>query len=98
VTPLGGIDRYATSAAVAGTFAPGASAAYIAVGTSFPDGLAAASVAGRANAPVLLVTQHTIPAAIAAALTTLRPTSITVVGGPGVIDNAVQSALGAYVH
>ncbi len=98
ITPLSGADRYATSAAVAAGFPPGASPAYVAVGTSFSDGLAAASAAGSRDAPVLLVTQHTIPAVIATALTRLRPTSIIVVGGTGSIDNAVQTALGAYVH
>ncbi len=71
---------------------------YIAVGTSFPDGLSAGSAAGSKNAPVLLVTPHTIPAVIATALTRLQPTAIIVVGGTGAIDNGVQTALGGYLH
>lgn len=98
VTPLSGADRYATSAAVANQFTPGTSAAYVAVGTSFADGLAAASAAGHFNAPVLLVAPHAIPASIATALTRLQPTAIIVVGGTGAIDSSVQAALGAYVH
>ncbi|NEN07429.1 PQQ-binding-like beta-propeller repeat protein [Diaminobutyricibacter tongyongensis] len=98
VTRIEGTDRYGTSAAVANTFTPGASVAYVAVGTSFADGLAAASAAGHVNAPVLLVTTHSIPAAIADALTKLQPTAIIVVGGTGAVDNSVQQALGAYVH
>lgn len=98
VTTLSGADRYATSAAVADGFPAAASSVYIAVGTSYPDGLAAAAAAGNRNAPVLLVTQHSIPAVTAGALTRLQPNSIIVVGGTAAIDNGVQTALGAYVH
>jgi putative cell wall-binding protein len=98
VVPLSGADRYGTSAAVAGQFPVGGSPAYIATGTTFSDGLSAASAAGSLNAPVLLVSPHAIPADVAAALTRLQPTAIIVIGGTGAVDNAVQAALGAYVH
>ncbi|HEX5590226.1 MAG TPA: cell wall-binding repeat-containing protein, partial [Candidatus Limnocylindrales bacterium] len=54
VSRIAGADRYATSAAVAGSFAPGVAAVYIATGEAFPDALAAAAAAGAQGAPLLL--------------------------------------------
>jgi hypothetical protein len=45
---------------------------------------------------VLLVTRDRVPAPTAAALTTLRPRDITVVGGPAAVSEAVLAQLRAY--
>jgi putative cell wall-binding protein len=97
VTRLAGADRYATAAATsAATFPVGVSAAYVAVGTNYPDALAGGPAAALEDSPLLLVTRDTIPAATAAELARLRPATIVVLGGTGVISDAVKAALGAY--
>ena len=97
VTRRAGPDRYATAAAIsAGAFSPGVPVAYVALGTNFPDALAAAAAAGHLGGPVLLVTTDTIPAATAAELARLKPGRIVVVGGISVVSDAVLAALAAY--
>jgi putative cell wall-binding protein len=97
VDRIAGSDRYATAAAVsAQTFAPGVPVAYVATGASFPDALAGSVAAGVNGGPVLLVTRTTIPAPTAAELARLQPARIVVLGGGGVVSEAVRVALGAY--
>ena len=92
-----GANRYATAAAIsAGAFSPGVSVAYVALGTNFPDALAAAAAAGHLDGPLLLVTTGTIPTETAAELTRLRPGRIVVVGGPAVVSDGVLDALRPY--
>ena len=94
VDRLAGADRFATAAAVsAASFSPGVPVAYVAIGGNFPDALAAGAAAVRRDGPVLLVTSSNIPAATAAELARLKPASITVVGGPGIIGDSVITAL-----
>ncbi len=91
-----GIDRYATSRAVAAAAFPnGANTVYIATGENFPDALASSAVAGVNRAPVLLVagSGSTIDDATREALLTLGPTRIIVAGGEPSVSAAVFSAL-----
>ena len=61
---VGGLDRYATAALVAQATFPAPNANIIlASGLNFPDGLAAAGLAGAANAPVLLTDPNSLPGA-----------------------------------
>jgi putative cell wall-binding protein len=97
VSRIAGADRYATAAAVsAATFAPGVRAVLVATGENYPDALAAGGAAHAWGAPVLLVRQGSIPAAVAAELDRLDPERILVLGGPAVVSDAVAAALGAY--
>lgn len=75
---------------------PNVPVAYIATGLNFPDALAASAAAGGQRAPVLLVTQSSIPLETATELTRLSPDSIVVVGGTAVISTTVETALHAY--
>ncbi|HEX7195295.1 MAG TPA: cell wall-binding repeat-containing protein [Candidatus Limnocylindria bacterium] len=94
---LAGADRYATAAAVsAATFAPGVPTAYIASGNGWPDALAAVPHAGRAGGPLLLTNRGSLPAVVKTELQRLRAGRIIVVGGTGVVSQAVESALDAY--
>lgn len=93
---LAGSDRYATAAQVAGQFPVGTSVAYVASGTSFPDALAGAALAGSLHAPVLLTAKGSLPQATKTALTRLRPRRIVVLGGTGAVSAAVATALKAY--
>ena len=93
VARVAGPDRYSTAVAISSTFAPGVSAAYIAVGTDFPDALSGAAAAGADRDPVLLVTTSSIPASVAAELTRLAPSRIVILGGPGAVSAGVEAAL-----
>jgi putative cell wall-binding protein len=94
VERLAGDDRYATSARIsAATFSPGVAAAYVAVGTDFPDALSAGAAAGARSAPVLLTRADAVPDVIAAELTRLRPAEIIVLGGEGAVLPSVAAAL-----
>jgi putative cell wall-binding protein len=94
VTRLAGGDRYATAAAVsAASFPAGVPVAYVATGRDFPDALAGGVAAARQGGPVLLVTANGVPAATASELNRLRPASIVVLGGTGVVSDAVLAAL-----
>ncbi|MGV8897408.1 MAG: cell wall-binding repeat-containing protein, partial [Rhodoglobus sp.] len=98
VQRLAGDDRFATSAAIsAANFNPGVSTVYIANGYKFPDALSAAPVAGMNAAPVLLVTDDSIPAAVQAELTRLRPGRIVVLGSPATISENLASILASFV-
>ncbi|WP_344033191.1 cell wall-binding repeat-containing protein [Leucobacter iarius] len=97
VRRMAGADRYQTAATISrktsGTEVP---AAYVASGMNFPDALAGAAAAGAAGAPVLLVPQGTIPAAVKTELARLRPEQIIVLGGTGAVSRTVESQLRRY--
>ena len=63
------------------------------------DALAAASVAGQANAPVLMTDGTTLSSQTAQVLAKLKPSKIIVVGGPAAVadsvGNAAKAATGA---
>lgn len=97
VTRYAGSDRYATAAAVsAGNFAPGAPVAYVAIGSNFPDALAAGAAAAKLGGPVLLVTSNRVPGPTALELARLRPATIKVIGGPAIISDGVFEAMRPY--
>jgi len=90
---VSGVDRYWTAAAVSReTFAPSAGTVYVATGANFPDALAGAAASGGAG-PILLVTKDSIPAATLTELKRLTAKRIVVLGGPGVISDAVEEEL-----
>jgi len=97
VTRVSGADRYATAAQISMRwYAPGVQAAFVAVGTNFADALAGAPAAALRDSPLLLVGSGSIPSSTAAELNRLKPQRIYVLGGTGVISNAVATALDAY--
>ncbi|SDT13047.1 Putative cell wall binding repeat 2 [Microterricola viridarii] len=94
-----GADRYATSAKISSTtFSPGVKVAYLVTGGNFPDALSAGSAAIVGGGPVLLVQGGSLPTAIAAELSRLRPQRIVVLGGPVVVSEAVLNAAQTYVR
>lgn len=98
VDRLAGEDRYATAAAIsAASFPPDVEVAYVAVGSNYPDALAAAAAAGARHAPVLLVTRDAIPRVVDAELARLRPKRIVIAGSTGVVSSQVEAALARYV-
>ena len=91
VSRLHGSDRYGTAAALADQFFPSAPAVFVATGLDFPDALSAGPGAAMQNAPALLVTATSVPPATAAQLRRLRPPVVYIVGGPGVVSEAVAA-------
>lgn len=97
ITRIAGTDRYATAAAISKSrFGAGATTAFVATGASFPDALAGAPAAARAKGPVLLTARGELPAATSTELARLKPSVIVVLGGSGVVSDAVMSKLRGY--
>ena len=86
---IGGIDRYATSAAIAQEFGRTVPTAFLASGTMFPDALSGAAAAG--GAPLLLTQPTALPGATGAALWRLAPAKAVVLGGTGAISAGVAT-------
>lgn len=97
LTRLAGANRYATAAALSQSrFHGGAATVFIATGAAFPDALAGAPAAARAGGPILLTARDVLPAATAAELARLGPSTIVVLGGPAAVSDGVAAHLGAY--
>ncbi len=97
---VGGLDRYATAALVAqATFTAPNPNIILASGLNFPDGLAAAGLAGAANAPVLLTDPNSLPGATQNAMGALFGASATktvhIVGGEAAVSAAVVTQVEA---
>ncbi|MBW3661640.1 MAG: cell wall-binding repeat-containing protein [Actinobacteria bacterium] len=59
-------------------------------GRDFPDAIAAGAASAATGAPLLLVpSDGSVPTSVSAELSRLRPTSLTVVGGPAAIGELV---------
>src|SRR5665811_2631182 len=83
---LAGIDRYATSVAVAGAY--GASTNVIlasGVPGHYPDALTASYLAGVKNAPIMLTQFDATPADVLARIAASGATDVWLIGGTGVI-------------
>jgi putative cell wall-binding protein len=94
VIRLAGGNRYETAAAIsAATFPAGSDIAFVATGLNFPDALAGGPAAAIHGAPILLVTADSVPAATAAELSRLGPSTIVILGGESVVSPAVASQM-----
>ncbi|HYI68077.1 MAG TPA: PQQ-dependent sugar dehydrogenase [Candidatus Limnocylindrales bacterium] len=94
---VAGSDRYATAAALSRSGFPNGSArVFVATGLDFPDALAGGAAAGHFSNPVLLVKNDQIPAATRAELDRLNPSSIVVLGGTSVVQEAIRNQLVPY--
>lgn len=97
VTRIYGADRYATAAAIADRWViehggyP--ETVYVASGTAFADAVCAASAAAVEGSPLLLTATSSIPAATAAEIADLGPTTCVVAGGPLVVTPGVLAGL-----
>jgi putative cell wall-binding protein len=92
---LAGVDRYATSAAVAEQAFSTAPTVILATGANYPDALAASYLAGTLAAPILLTTPGLpLSPSTTAALTFLKTKTLILLGGTSAISQAEQNALG----
>ncbi|MCJ7780392.1 MAG: cell wall-binding repeat-containing protein, partial [Acidimicrobiia bacterium] len=93
-TRLAGHDRYATAAAVsASAFPNGAATVFVAIGTEFPDAVAAGPAAYELGGPLLLVNPAAAPGATLAELRRLRPSRIVIIGSEAVVSPDVIKAM-----
>jgi putative cell wall-binding protein len=98
IVRLSGANRYATAARIAQALYDlglESDTAMLAVGTQFPDALAAAVHAARQGMPILLTRKDTLPGDTQNMFPTLGISSVLVVGGPGAISENVYSQLPA---
>lgn len=95
VTRISGGNRFDTAAHLAEEFdAP--TTVYVATGMNYPDALAGAARAGAVDAPMLLVRPDRIPDETKAALASLDPEQIVVLGGEASVSTTVMTQLEAY--
>jgi len=96
-TRQSGSDRYSTAAAISAKhFDAGAAVAFVATGEDFPDALTGGPAAAALGGPILLTQKAKLPSATVSELKRLKPKRIVVVGGTGVVSEAVQDALKSY--
>lgn len=91
---LAGDTRYQTMDAVvdAGTWKKGGTA-IVASGINFPDALAAATLAGDENAPILLTDPDSLSPEVASRLSSLLPAKVYIIGGTSAVSDTVKSQI-----
>ncbi len=98
VVRLGGSTRNGTAALIAAELPP-STHAYVVEGNNadpnrgWPDALAVAPLAAYQGDPILLVERDAIPSATAKAFEDLGLESVTIVGGPAAVSDAVAESL-----
>jgi len=91
VVPLGGVDKYETSVNIAKKMG---GVTKVAVANGLQDALSIASVASADNQPILLTDKDVVPASVSAYLAANSAiTSSDVIGGTGIISDAVKATL-----
>lgn len=97
ITRISGSTRYETMAMVSQTALPSAAsgAAVVASGNSFPDALAASSLAGYLNAPILLTDPKTPSSATVSELDRLDVNTIYIIGGTNAVSNNAEKVIQA---
>lgn len=102
VERIGGADRYAVAANTALTYHGEdypVDTVYVASGELYSDALGAgAAAAADGDAVLLLTRKDALPAATAAALKSLRPRTIKVIGGTATVSASVERTLKSYAH
>ena len=95
VTRRAGGDRYGTAAALAtSTGAPGGTV-YLASGTASADATAGSALAAGTGGALLLTRAGDLPEVARAALVSLAPSRVVVLGGTGVVSDGVRDAAAA---
>lgn len=91
VVPLGGIDRAATSVNIAKKMT---GVTKVAVANGLQDALSIAAIASASNEPILLTDKDAVPASVSAYLAANSTITATdVIGGTGIISDAVKATL-----
>lgn len=87
---MGGANRYETMRLIVKqTFPNGSANAVLVSGENFPDALAASSLAGSLNAPIITTSSQRTAAQAKSLVKSLGVKNLYVVGGPAAVSNAV---------
>ena len=90
VQRLFGADRYLTAVAINRDAFETGDRMYFASGSTYPDALAGAAVAGAQKAPLYVIPPTCAPIAILEDITTMKAKSIVLLGGTGALSNSVK--------
>lgn len=91
---LGGSDRFETAVKVSkNTYTSTAKTVIIATGMDYPDSLSAAPLAAKLKAPLLLSETNRLPTVTSNEIKRLKPSTVIIVGGPGVVTTKVETDL-----
>jgi len=93
ITRIGGDDRYQTALEVSRSMFSQASAVVLATGESFPDALTASSLAGAANAPVLLTRPDRLSPGTIEEMRRLGVSQVYLIGGTEAVRQSVTDEL-----
>jgi putative cell wall-binding protein len=92
VTRSSGVDRFATATAIAGSaFPTGATTAFIATGTAFPDALSGSAIAAAKHAPMLTVRPECVPGDTLATIAALGVSRLEFIGGTSALTPDVAA-------
>lgn len=93
---LSGMNRYETSASISNAgWADSADTAIITTGNDFPDALAAAPLAKKYNAPILLTPPNSLDLSVNTELSRLKVKKVFIIGGTGAVSTNVEAQLKA---
>lgn len=95
ISRLYGSDRYATAISISSNGWQKSQNVVLATGEDYPDALCAAPLAKQLGAPILLSEKWTLRGDLQAELTRLDAKNIYIIGGTGVISQAIQNQLEA---
>ncbi|USQ80205.1 cell wall-binding repeat-containing protein [Ornithinimicrobium faecis] len=90
---VGGANRYETARLLAERYEKDVDRAFLATGTEFPDALTGSSLAGFEGAPLVLSRAGSLPQASAAALNTVSPQGVALLGGPQAVSPAAENQI-----
>lgn len=93
VTELGGSDSYATAAKVATTYWTTSKDVVLVCGEGYADAVSASVLAKQLNSPILLTNSQSLNENAKAALDTLGPQNIYIVGGTASISQSIRDSL-----
>ena len=96
VTRYGGGNRYTVSAVTNRASFTSSEEIYISSGTSFPDALAGAAVAGMNKIPLYLTPSSCVYRSVIEDFGSLGATKMTILGGTGVLGSGVSSFVNCY--
>ncbi|HEY8909549.1 MAG TPA: cell wall-binding repeat-containing protein [Desulfosporosinus sp.] len=93
---IGGYDRYDTNTLIAQKLVAAQNTPIvIASGESFPDALSISSIASSYGYPILLTAKGSLSPGIKRYISSVQPSIVYIVGGTGVVSDAVQTSIQA---
>ncbi|MDP4178386.1 MAG: cell wall-binding repeat-containing protein [Bacillota bacterium] len=96
VTRLAGQDRIGTNTSITESLnTPEGTPVFIANAYSFPDALSVSSIAAINGYPILLTSTNTISSSIKDDLSKIKPSTVYIVGGTGVVSSDVENSIKA---